>query len=79
MAQDDLSAQQKDNAAATIGSMSRADLQKFVQMAISQSPANLPNSLTGTVLTATDHLVVQNKLHLSPQAITYLKSVLGLP
>lgn len=63
-----------------IGNWDKVRLARFVERAISTGVgANLPPSLIGEELRSTGLLVVENDLELSPQAIQYLMSVLGLP
>lgn len=63
-----------------IGDWDKVRLARFVERAIATGVgANLPPSLIGEELRSTGLLVVENDLEISPQAIQYLKDVLGLP
>lgn len=61
-----------------VGDMTQAELARFVQRAVYNSPANLPTSLTGEELEATSVLRVLDRIELSDQAVAYLRTKLGL-
>lgn len=65
-------------AAPTIGEKDTAWLARFVDRAITNRGANLPPSLMGEEVHATDKLIVGNDIELSPQAVERLKDYLGL-
>lgn len=65
-------------AAETLGEKDVTWLSRYVQGAIATTPAQLPPSLEGEVLSATDKLVVGNDIELSPRAVEKLKTYLGL-
>ena len=64
--------------ATTIGDWDKRRLAQFVQQAIVTSPAQLPPSLIGQEIHATDLLRVGDRLELSDRAMQYLKDALGL-
>ena len=61
-----------------IGSWDEAKLKRFIQLAVNTSVPSLPPSLTLREVKTTRRLVVGDEMELSPQAIRYLRTVLGL-
>lgn len=61
-----------------IGRWDEARLKRFIQAAINTSVPSIPPALTLSEITSTRKLFVKDEMELSPQAIKYLKSVLGL-
>jgi hypothetical protein len=54
-------------------------LASFVAKTVQDSPPPLPANVRAGTITAVNSLVVNDQLQLSPQAVAYLKTKLGLP
>lgn len=62
----------------TIGNWSKAQLAKFIENQLANSPPSLPQSLIGQTITASKRLVVTDRIQLSAQALKYIKDNLPL-
>lgn len=62
----------------TLADWTEADLLRWLQGVLSQTKANLPQSLDLNELTTHKKLTVADQLQLSPQAVQYLHQVLGV-
>lgn len=62
----------------TIAQWTRDQLARFIQQQ-PVTPQQIPNAMTFAEVMTTRRLTVGDELVLSPQAIKYLKTVLGLP
>lgn len=57
----------------TIGSMTKAQLAKFIENQLNATPPSLPASLVGQTVRASKMLVVADRIQLSAQALRYIK------
>lgn len=61
-----------------IGDWTVDRLAGFITKTITDSPSQLPTNVKASTITAARTLVVEDQISLSPQAIAYLKTKLGL-